>query len=290
MDPSEVVEEWQSRGRVERVGDDDVFVIDAPAEQEADAPPLLVLHGFPTASFDFSLVLARLNASRRVLLFDFPGYGLSAKPDRQYTLFGQADTVEALVAAHGIDELDLLSHDMGDSVAGELLARGLDGALGFRFRRRVLTNGSVYLDLAQLTDGQKFLAALPDESLSVDTAPDADALIAALNATMTRPDPEHVRAAAELIVRDTGNCLLPRIIRYLHERREHEQRWTGAIERHPAPLTIVWGDLDPIAVWPMTDRLLERRPDANRARLEGIGHYPMIEAPDAFADAVLGAL
>ena len=290
MDELGVIDEWRSRGRVERVVDDDVFVIDAPAERDTGAPPLLVLHGFPTSSFDFSLVLARLNAARRVLLFDFPGYGLSTKPDRQYTLFAQADAVEALVAAHDVDEVDLLSHDMGDSVAGELIARDLEGSLSFAFRRRVLTNGSVYLDLAQLTDGQKFLAALPDESLPRETAPDADALVAALNATMTRPDAEHVRASAELIVRDDGNCRLPRIIRYLHERREHEQRWTGAIERHPAPLTIVWGDLDPIAVWPMTDRLLERRPDASRTRLGGVGHYPMIEAPDAFADAVINGL
>src|SRR6185436_7984233 len=109
---------------------------------------------------------------------------------------------------------------------------------------------------------------------------------AALAATMTKPDADHVRAAAVLVVHNGGNQV-PRSIRYLEERRQYEDRWTGAIERHPAPLTIVGGDRDPIAVWPMTDLLLERRPDAQRTRLEGIGHYPMIEAPDAFADAVL---
>ena len=53
---------------------------------------------------------------------------------------------------------------------------------------------------------------------------------------------------------------------------------------------MVWGDLDPIAVWAMTDQLLERRPDAVRTRLEGVGHYPMVEAPAAFAAAVVAAL
>jgi pimeloyl-ACP methyl ester carboxylesterase len=289
MDAAGLIKGWQAQGSVERVGDDDVFVIDVGAETDG-APPLLVLHGFPTSSIDFSTVLPRLASERRVLIFDFPGYGYSAKPDRAYTLFAQADTVEALVAAHGIQEVDLLSHDMGDSVAGELLARALEGTLGFTIRRRVLTNGSVYLALAQLTDGQKFLAALPDEALSDETAPDLDALDAALTATMTTPNPEHVRAAAMLVAHEDGNRLLPRLIRYIEERREYEDRWTGAIERHPAPLHIVWGDLDPIAVWPMTDLLMERRPDATRIRLEGIGHYPMVEAPDAFADAVLAGL
>ena len=73
------------------------------------------------------------------------------------------------------------------------------------------------------------------------------------------PD-EDVQVGAELILRDGGDRLLPRTIRYVEERREHERRWTGAIERHPSPLTIVWGDLDPIAVWPMAERVHERRP------------------------------
>jgi pimeloyl-ACP methyl ester carboxylesterase len=99
-----------------------------------------------------------------------------------------------------------------------------------------------------------------------------------------------VAAAAELIVRGGGNRLLPRTIRYIEDRRRHEDRFTGAIERHPAPLTVVWGDLDPIAVYAMTDQLLERRPDAARTRLEGVGHYPMVEAPAAFAAAALAGL
>jgi pimeloyl-ACP methyl ester carboxylesterase len=207
-------------------------------------------------------------------------------------LFGQADVVDSVAAALELDEVDLVTHDMGDSVGGEVLARSLDGTLGFSIRRRVLTNGSVYLDLAQLTAGQQFLRALPDERIDPALAPDVDALEQALLATLAGPPPDttEVRAAAELIVRDGGNTLLARTIRYLHERAEHEHRWTGAIERHPAPLHVVWGDLDPIAVWPMTDRLLERRPDATRSRLEGIGHYPMVEAPEAFATAVLGPL
>ena len=231
------------------------------------------------------------------MLVDLPGYGQSAKPDRAYSLFAAADLVEALLAGIGIDEVDLLTHDMGDSVGGELLARSIDGTLGFSVRRRVLSNGSIYLDLAHLTPGQQFLLSLPDLAVPDDVAPDVDALSVALTATFapagseaSQPDLDHVRAAADLIVVSGGNRLLPRLIRYIEERRQHEGRWTGAIERHPAPLTVVWGDLDPIAVWEMTARLVERRPDATLTRLEGVGHYPMVEAPDAFAAAVLAGL
>lgn len=296
MRAADLVADWAGRGAIQRVGDDEVFVV-AAGDPLGAGPPLLVLHGYPTSSIDYAAVLPALGAGRRVVLFDFPGFGCSAKPDRAYSLFGQADVAASVVAALGIDEVDLLTHDMGDSIGGELLARGLEGTLGFDIRRRVLTNGSIYLELAQLTDGQQFLAALPDEAIAEDDAPDVDALTQALTATLaspgsdnSKPDPEHVRAAALLIVQSGGNRLLARQIRYIEERRQHEARWAHAIETHPAPLAIVWGDADPIAVWAMTDRLLERRPDANRVRLARVGHYPMVEAPQAFATAVLAHL
>ena len=292
MPAADLIRTWESIGAYRTIGGDRVFVVDAAATGRVTGPPLLVVHGFPTSSIDFVECLPALRDGRRVLLLDLPGFGLSAKPDRPYSLFDQAGVVEQVAAAAGVVEVDLLTHDMGDSVGGELLARALGGASVLTVRRRVLTNGSIYLALAHLTAGQELLAALPDAALAADAAPSRDALLAALLATMAPATSatDGVRAAADLIVRDGGNRLLPRLIRYIHERREHEARWTGAIESHPARLGIVWGDLDPIAVWPMTDELLRRRPDATRTRLAGVGHYPMLEAPGAFVDAVVAAL
>jgi len=42
---------------------------------------------------------------------------------------------------------------------------------------------------------------------------------------------------------------------------------------------------DPIAVPAMVDRLAAARPDARVVRLDGVGHYPMLEAPARFAAA-----
>jgi pimeloyl-ACP methyl ester carboxylesterase len=239
-------------------------------------------------------VLGRLAAGRRVVLVDLPGYGLSDKPDRAYSLFGQADVVEAVARDRGLTDIDLLTHDMGDSVGGELLARTIAGESPLRVRRRVLTNGSIYLDMAHLTDGQKLLRSLPDEMLPEGAGPDADALGATLAALCSPTPPtadasRHLRAGAALVVREGGARLLPRLIRYLDERAQHEGRWTGAIESHPSPLTVVWGRGDPIAVPTMIDRLVSRRPATVVAWLEA-GHWPMVESPGPFADAALAAL
>ena len=289
----ERVASWAARGEYHRVLGHRVFVVDRSPEDadEGAQPPVLVLHGFPTSSHDWHRVLDRFARRHRVVVPDLLGFGLSDKPDQRYSLFEQADLVEAVAADLGLDEVALVTHDMGDSVGGELLARSLDGTLSFDVTRRVLTNGSVYIDMAHLTDGQQLLLALPDERLAEGLG--RDALVEALRGTFAPDAPvpdDDVQVGAELILRDGGDRLLPRTIRYVEERREHEGRWTGAIERHPSTLTIVWGDVDPIAVWPMAERVHEARPDATLVRLRGIGHYPMLESPDELAAALDHAL
>jgi pimeloyl-ACP methyl ester carboxylesterase len=286
-----IVEAWAAAGAPRAVGGHELFVIDRrpPAEE---APPVLVLHGFPTSGADWHHAVAALGERRRVVVPDLLGYGLSEKPDRAYSLFAQADLVAALVADLGIETVALVTHDMGDSVGGELLARSVDGALPFTIERRVLTNGSIYLDLAQLTDGQKLLRSLPDAPIVEELVPTVDVLVGALQMTLA-PDARcdaDLRAMAALVVHRGGNRLLARLIRYIDERAEHEHRWTGAIETHPAPLAVIWGDLDPIARFAMVERLLGRRADARLHRLGGVGHYPMVEAPERFNEAVRAAL
>ena len=283
--------EWRSRGQVRDLCGRRIFTVDIPpggSEQEA---PLLVLHGFPTSSFDFHRVVDRLASRRRVLLFDMLGYGLSDKPDIAYTMAIQADIAMALVAGLGVDRLGLLTHDVGDTVGGELLARQLEGGWDVEITDRTLTNGSIYVELARLSEGQRFLLGLPDQRLSDETPPDRDTVMAGVEATYspaTPVDPDESATQWEMIDHRAGGQLLPRLIRYVEERMRHESRFTGAIERHPSSLAVVWGRDDPIAVPAMIDRLRLARAELGLVVLDGVGHYPMVEAPDRFLDAVVG--
>src|SRR5690606_2455439 len=180
-----------------------------------------------------------------------------------------------------------------DTVGGELLARSLEGSLAFEVRRRVLTNGSIYLGLAQLSDGQKALMALPDARLDLVGADGGAALRSGLRATMApdSPVPDGGLDALVALARSRdGQRLLARTIRYLEDRQAEERRFTGAIETHPSPLSVVWGDRDPIAVVGMVAELQRARPDVEITILDGVGHYPTIEAPGRLADAVVAAL
>jgi len=287
------VADWESRGLYRTLSGFETFTIDVDASETEDYEPLLIVHGFPTSSFDFRLVLPALSAHRRVLLLDLIGFGLSAKPDQAYTMNMQADVVQAFVAETGLSRLALLTHDMGDTVGGELLARQAEGAWPVVITGRVITNGSIYIEMAHLSTGQEVLLGLPDERLPDSIPNDGSTMSTSLAATYsprTAVDEAELSAAWELISHNGGHQLLPRTIRYIEERRRNQARYTGAIETHPSPLAIVWGADDPIAVVEMATRLHTARPDASLNILADVGHFPMVESPREFEEAVLRGL
>ncbi|MGQ0826445.1 MAG: alpha/beta fold hydrolase [Actinomycetota bacterium] len=291
---ADAVARWRDSGEYLEVGGGRVFTVDV-GPRATDGPPVLVLHGYPTCSFDWRHTVSILAERRRVVLCDYLGFGLSDKPDMRYGIHGFADTVERVAAAKDLHDVVLVTHDLGDSVGGELLARDLDGTLKFTVSSRVITNGSIYLDLAQLSPGQLLLLSLDDArvdlaALGVDPRDGFKGGVAATCAPDRRPDDDELEAQWLLASHANGHTLLARTIRYIEDRRVEEGRYTGAIEKHPSPLTIVWGEVDLIAVHAMAARLVHARPDASLTTLDGVGHYPMIEDPAHFTDVVSAAV
>lgn len=290
MTAADDIREWEARGLRFSVDGRSVWALDVPAIDERGDEPLLVLHGYPSCSFDWRHVLDALRAHRRVVAVDFLGFGLSDKPDIRYSMRLQADVVEGVARALGLTSVALLTHDMGDTVGGELLARSREGTLPFSVTRRVLTNGSIYIDMAHLTNGQQLLLSLDDAPTDLVVAEGFKAGLAGTFSANSNVGADELDAQWLFAERNGGNRMLARTIRYIEDRRAEERRFTGAIETHPSPLAVVWGADDPIAIVAMTDELRRARPDADVTILEGVGHYPMIESPTAFAAAVTRSL
>lgn len=285
-DPPEAVRQWRDRGRTVEIDGRSLFVIE---EGGPDAPAVLILHGFPGSSFDWHLVLDDLSGHLRVAAFDFLGYGLSEKPpEDRFSLVEQADRAERVAGLAGIERCALVSHDMGDSVASELLRRDVDGKLSFRVERVVLTNGSIFIDMAQLSPGQEALLSMPDEPLAGPFP--VEAFRPGLEATFSSDHPpgrEQIDSMIWLLRRGGGDRLLPRLIRYIEERRRNQDRWTEGLVRFPGPMTALWGEQDPIAVVGMAHRLKELRPQTEVVTWPDLGHWPMLEGPDRLAQAIL---
>jgi pimeloyl-ACP methyl ester carboxylesterase len=280
------VREWRDQGRfVDHLGHK-IFVVDTNSHP---GPTVFILHGFPSSSYDWRRVVPELAKRVRVVTFDYLGFGLSDKPvEARYSLFEQADLAEAIAAETGFKKCILVSHDLGDTVAAELLKRSTEGKLSFEIDAAVLTNGSIFIDLVELSAGQQLLLSLPDEVLS-DPLP-LENLGQGLRELFSRehqPPDEEFDAMVALLRNNGQDQLLPRQIRYIEERRANQDRWTAGLVDYTGPLTALWGEQDPIAVPAMMDRLAEVRSHTKIVRWPDVGHWPPIEVPDRVTAAIL---
>ncbi|WP_370247801.1 alpha/beta fold hydrolase [Nocardioides sp.] len=287
--PSPAALAWRETGRTADVDGHAVFV----SRGEGRGTPVLLLHGYPGSSVDFAGVLPALGAPW--VAPDLRGFGYSAKPvgARHYSLFAQADLVEQVVG--DLPEVAVLAHDMGTTVAAELLARQHEGRLGFRIASVVLTNGSIFIDLAQLTRGQRaglrlgpraMPLGLPDavvrRSLRESIAP----------GTRIDPalDPAPLADLLALIREGRGDRVLVQQLLYLRERRVHQARWTAGFVDFAGPLAALWGTRDPIAVPAMPRRLADLRPGTDVVEWDDVGHWPSLEVPERLAEQVRARL
>lgn len=281
------VADWRDGGRWVFTDVGRVFV----RSGAGDGPTVLLLHGFPSSSYDFRSVAARL-AGRSWLTLDFLGFGLSDKPrPHRYSLLEQADLVQQVVTSAGAGPVVLAAHDMGTSVATELLARDLDGTLRFDLRAAVLSNGSVILHRASLRPIQQVLRG-PFGGVAARLA-NARMFTRGFGKLFSAEHPlTDAEAAAQwaLLSQQAGNRITHLLSAYLNERVRYADRWHSAVRNWPKPLGFVWGLADPVATTHVLDGLRELRPGADVIELPGLGHYPQIEAPAAFTDAVLTLL
>lgn len=268
-----------------------VFVRSAPGSANSrvasllpsESPTVLLLHGFPSSSYDFRGVVERLG-HRAWLTLDFLGFGLSDKPrPHRYSLLEQADIVQQVVADAAPGPVVLLAHDMGTSVATELLARDISGALPFEIRRAVLTNGSVIIERASLRRSQKILRGPFGPILSrLTTERGFLHGFAELFSTAHPLSAEEAQAQWALMSRDDGHRIMHLLCAYLNERVRFAERWHGAVRDWDKPLGFLWATGDPVATIEVLAGLRELRPAAEVIELPGIGHYPQIEVPDEF--------
>jgi pimeloyl-ACP methyl ester carboxylesterase len=281
-----LVEAWRARGRPIETVDGAVFVVDEGPREEARTP-VLVLHGFPTSSFDFAPALAHVTKARRAVIFDFPGYGLSDKPEAYgYSLFEQADAAVAVARAAGLSRAHVWAHDMGTSVATELLARAERGLLPFEMASLVLMNGSVHIEMAHLTVGQKILKSPLGPAFA--RMSNRATFKAQIKRVFARPPAdEDLDAMWDLVARDGGTARMPALIRYTEERARFRRRWIGALERTKVPTLVAWGRLDPVAVMAIAEQLAKETPGAELETWDDLGHYPQVEDPARVARTVM---
>ncbi|QRY79314.1 alpha/beta hydrolase [Pseudomonas sp. PDNC002] len=243
--------------------------------------PLLLIHGFPTASWDWHYLWQPLAERYRVIACDMLGFGDSAKPQQHdYRILEQADLQQALLEHLGVREpVHLLVHDYGNSVGQELLARHEEG--GFAMLSCVFLNGGLFPETHRAVLSQKlllsplggFFGKLFDRKRLAQN-------FAKVFGPATQASEAELDNFWELIRHNDGQKVMHRLIHYILDRRQHRERWVGAMQRTAVPLRLIDGPEDPISGAHMVERYRELIPRPDTVMLDGIGHYPQVEAPE----------
>jgi pimeloyl-ACP methyl ester carboxylesterase len=278
---------WQNKGQFITINGHRQFYLDSGGS----LPVMVILHGYPTCSLDYHKVWPLLTRHHRVVVHDHLGFGLSDKPLKYaYSLIEQADQALQLWQTLGICKATVLAHDYGTSVATELIARDNRGLLpGLGIEQLILCNGSMHIELSKLRLIQKLL-------LNRVTGP----LIARLTSQRVfnrnmrqlfvdsgRLDQQEVDLMWQLLIHNNGRAVLHRITGYIRERRQFWHRWIGALQQTEIPVKLIWAMNDPVAVAPMATVLHEEISNSQLIKLEGLGHFPMLEDPERWSRAVL---
>jgi len=282
--------EWKSKGKFIQVNNNRLFVIDTNNGINTSQKSMVILHGYPTSSFDYYKVLPELSKNYRVILHDHLGFGFSDKPkDVNYSLVTQADIALELWRQLGLKKIFLFAHDYGTSVATEIIARYNANELDIEIEQLILTNGSIHIELSQLRTIQKLLKhkILGKYIAKLTNFPIFRKNMKNIYFDTSRVTDNELKEMWKLIELNGGRKVIHKLTQYINERYLHWNRWVGALKETQIPTKIIWAKNDPIAVPAIAELLSEEIPNNTLNWIENTGHFLMLENPDELLDLIL---
>lgn len=255
---------------------------------EGRGPIVLLLHGYPTGSFDWHAVWPLLQRQHRLIAPDFLGLGFSDKPqDVEYTIAMHAQSVDELLAELGVARAHVVAHDLGVRVAQELLARRESPGPGAAIAGLVLLNGAMCPDAYRPRPIQRLLASPMGAWIGPNVPRGSfDRSIRGLFGAETQPSRDLLDDFWSLLEHGGGRRVTHAVGRFWCPRLAMAERLVGALLRTTVPLRVVNGAADPNSGRHMVERLLELAPRSDVISWERIGHWPQLEDPAATATAI----
>ena len=291
----ESLQKWVDGGKYVEFEGLKIFV-HASGKAPVKGDGVLVVHGYPGSSWDFSKVVPTVDKKTKIVVADMIGFGQSDKPlkgtfKENFSLMRQADMYEAIAKAEGLEEVILVAHDMGQSVGLELMTRQDEGKLSFKIRHAILLDGSTLVDMVVLDPMQVEGLKGGDKAHTEhkDFGQYATGLLAAF--APENRNQETVEIMAHQVFANDGDLVIDQILLYLNERKEFYDRWVGTFANfRTAPHSIYWGVQDPVAVVAMADRIKTWNPTIDLYKLPHSGHWPSTENPNIIAGAILARM
>jgi pimeloyl-ACP methyl ester carboxylesterase len=255
----------------------------------ADAPVLLLLHGFPTSSHMFRNLIPLLADRYRVIAPDYPGYGYSDAPDRSafaYTFANLAQIVDKLTVALGADKYSMYVMDYGAPIGYRLALAHPE-----RVETIIVQNGNAYTEgLGEFWDPIKAYWA-------VDSEANREALghLVTLELTkfqytdgmgdVARISPDNWLVDQALLDRPGNRDIQLDLFHDYGSNVPLYPDFQAFFRKHQPPMLIVWGRNDYIFPEPGAHPYLRDLPEAELHLLDS-GHFALEDKLDVMVPLI----
>ncbi len=241
-------------------------------------PVLVLLHGMFGDYSDWETVLQSLTQSFRVIAPDLPGFGASAKPETDYSQGFFVRWLDALLNTLHVHSAVMAGNSFGGEIAivyavahpekvERLVLVSSGGLRYYNEQERSLIREKFSVENLKLITPAAHEWMFQNVFAQKGTA--WRRYLDKQNAKLSRPDRGEYAAALH-------KCILLAFSLYFDDE----------LRRLKMPTLLIWGDGDLVFPIALAQRALNRLPNGELVLLEGAGHAPQLENPEAFVRAL----
>ena len=256
----------------------------------ADAPTLLLLHGYPSSSHMFRELIPLLADKFHLVAPDLPGFGKSDMPERDkfdYTFDHLADVIDRFTEVLGLDRFAIYVFDYGAPVGFRIAARHPD-----RITAIVTQNGNAYTD--GLSDGWGAVQAYwkdpsPANREAVRSMVQPETTIWQYThgvTDLTRVSPDGYGLDNYYLARPGADEIQLDLLLNYASNIEAYPTWQQYFRTSQPPLLAVWGSNDPFFIPAGAEAFKRDIPGAD-IRFVPTGHFALETHVDEIAQAII---
>lgn len=277
------IQDWKESGNLISINDYNIFVCDTGVEEKET---IILIHGFPTSSWDWKDIWALLEKDYRLIAVDMLGFGFSDKPNpHKYSISEQADIIEKIISDKKLISYHILAHDYGDTVTQEILSRK-NRKTSARCESVCFLNGGLFPETHKALLIQKILLSKLGWLVNkLATQKQFNNSMIRVFGPTTKPSKSELDNFWFLINYNKGRHIFHNLISYMSDRKENRERWIFALKTSKIPIALINGSIDPVSGSHMIERYKQLIGDITWLKeLKNIGHYPQIEAPEEVSE------
>lgn len=280
------LQSWHKTGKYFSFNNFNIFY---QYSDKPQAETLLLIHGYPTSSYDWSKIWDTLSEKYQLIAIDLLGLGFSDKPTPYtYSVQDHANQCIGLIEYLNLGKVHLIGHDLGVGVIQELLDRQQQNNLHFSIQSAIFMNGSLFAEAYRPRLIQKLMASfLGHLIVPLISLPIFSNSMQAMFDTDHQPSAEELKQWYEQLNFNQGKKSMVSLNQSIFDRFKHRDRLVNAMIHSTVPMLLINGKNDPNSGAHMAERYKALIPNPQVVELEACGHWTPWEQPNAVKEHII---